>query len=415
LRHSARIFCIALLVTFLAGNTAFGSGFALIDFSARSAALGGAVVGRADDPSTLAFNPAGMTQIPGTAFMTSMAFLMPGGSIMQKATGISVDQRDHTFLVPSIYYTRQMNEKLWFGLGIMTRFGLGTDFPADWFGRYNSYRAMLESVSINPNVAWKVNDRLSLSVGLEALWLEADLRRMIDLTGGRAPSPATDMMLKLLGDDIGYGWNLGLHYTMDETTRIGLHYRSPVSLSVSGTATATSPLLGSDSSSASVDLKLPEMFMFGISKQMTPKLNVEAGAIYTGWSSYNNLTVNFAKPIFGVLPTRSSSMKNWSSVWRYQIGFEYHQNSEWTWRVGYAYDQDPMNPAHLDYQLPGNDRQLLSVGFGYTKNNRTWDFSYTRLLAGDRDIAGRPAEGVFDSRSRNVDADIFIISYSLRF
>lgn len=81
MKHLVRIASIALLLSFAAGSAAFGAGFALYDFSARGNALGGALVGRADDPSALALNPAGITQIPGSAFLTSAAFLLPYGKI----------------------------------------------------------------------------------------------------------------------------------------------------------------------------------------------------------------------------------------------------------------------------------------------------------------------------------------------
>ncbi len=414
MRHSLRILCISFVLLFLSSSALFGAGFALYDFSARGNALGGAMVGRADDPSAVALNPAGITQIPGSAFMTGLGFLLPRGTAVATGTAMTVDQNDRTFILPSMYYTKQMNEKLWLGVGAMTRFGLGTEFPSDWFGRYNSYRAMLESVSINPNIAWKVNDALSLSLGVEALWFEADLRRKIDSTQGVAPNPATDIDLRLKGDDIGYGWNVGLHYKMDETTRFGLHYRSRVKLSLSGIATATSPL-ASDSTEGRVDLTLPDMLMFGVSKQLTPKLNVEVGAIHTGWDSYDSVTINFGKPLLGALPIRSFTPKNWNSVWRYQLGLEYTYSPEWTWRLGYTYDQEPMPDATIDYQVPSGDRQLFSIGFGYAKNNRALDFAYSRLLSDERSIAGRLPEGILNSRTRNMNVDIFMLSYSIRF
>jgi len=411
LKHLGRIACIALLLSLAAGSAAFGAGFALYDFSARGNALGGALVGRADDPSALALNPAGITQIPGSAFLTSVGFLLPYGTVSAAGGGISTDQIDRTFILPSMYYTKQLNDRLWFGIGVMSRFGLGTDFPEDWFGRYNSYRAMIESVSVNPNIAWKVNDSLSLSLGVEALWFEADLRKKIDSTGGAAPNPATDIDFRLKGDDIAFGWNMGLHYRMDETTRIGLHYRSRVKLALSGTAAASSPG-GSDSTGAHVDLTLPEMFMFGISKQVNPKLNVEIGAIYTGWESYDSLAVDFDRPLLG--RTGSVTPKNWGSVWRYQIGFEYKHSPEWTWRLGYTYDQEPMPQSTLDYQVPTGDRQLLSVGFGYSKNNWSLDLAYTYLLSGDRHFEERSSEGIPASRSHDMGANIFLISFSMR-
>ncbi|MFA7645240.1 MAG: outer membrane protein transport protein, partial [Thermovirgaceae bacterium] len=257
MKRPVLILISAIIMTALGCGTALGAGFALYDWSARGNALGGAMTGRADDPSAIAFNPAGITQIPDSSMMAGLAFIMPGGTLTEIG-GDSVGMIDHTFIPPHFYYTRQLSDRLWFGVGLMTRFGLGTDFPPDWYGRYNSYYANIQSVSINPNLAWKVNDRLSLSVGVEALWFEYGARRFI----------GTDF--RLLGDDIGYGWNVGLHYKLDEATRIGLHYRSQVKLTISGTA----DIQGVGSTDAWGDLTLPEMFLFGLSRQVTPKLNV---------------------------------------------------------------------------------------------------------------------------------------------
>lgn len=406
MRRPVLILVIATAVTVLACGTALGAGFALYDWSARGNALGGAMTGRADDPSALAFNPAGITQIPGSSMMAGLTFIMPGGTLMEIG-GDSVGMIDHTFIPPHFYYTRQLNDRLWFGVGLLTRFGLGTDFPPDWYGRYNSYYANIQSVSLNPNLAWKVNDRLSLSVGVEALWFEYGARRKIPTA--TPPTPETDMDFRLLGDDIGYGWNVGLHYRLDEATRIGLHYRSQVKLTISG----TTDIQGVGSTDAWGALTLPEMFMFGISRQVTPKLNVEVGAVYTGWSSYDRLAIHFEND-FEMLPNPSTSIKNWKNVWRYQLGFEYKHSPEWTWRLGYTYDQEPSPDATVDFQAPMSDRQLFSIGFGYTKNDRTLDFAYTYLLADDRTI-DNTAAGIVPTHTSNVDAHIFVISYSVRF
>jgi long-chain fatty acid transport protein len=116
-----------------------------------------------------------------------------------------------------------------------------------------------------------------------------------------------------------------------------------------------------------------------------------------------------------MLPNPSTSVKNWKNVWRYQLGLEYRYSPEWTWRFGYTYDQEPSPDGAVDFQAPMSDRQLFSIGFGYTKNDRTWDLAYTYLLADDRTIAGRPGDGIPDSRTSNMDAHIIVISYSMRF
>ncbi|HDQ93212.1 MAG TPA: hypothetical protein ENN89_03725, partial [Synergistetes bacterium] len=77
MRKHVLILCAAFVFAGIMCGTALGAGFALYDFSARGNALGGAMVGRADDPSAIAFNPAGITQIPGSSYMTGLAFIMP--------------------------------------------------------------------------------------------------------------------------------------------------------------------------------------------------------------------------------------------------------------------------------------------------------------------------------------------------
>jgi long-subunit fatty acid transport protein len=58
------------------------------------------------------------------------------------------------------------------------------------------------------------------------------------------------------------------------------------------------------------------MFMFCISRQVTPKFNVAVGAVYTGRSSYDSLQIN----VEGLPP--SVVKKDWKNVWRYQLEFE---------------------------------------------------------------------------------------------
>ncbi|MGB4208667.1 MAG: outer membrane protein transport protein [Thermovirgaceae bacterium] len=167
----------------------------------------------------------------GVLLSAGLAFIMPGETLTQVG-GDSDGMIDHTFIPPHFYYTRQLSDHRWFGVGLLTLFGLGTDFPPDWYGKYNSYYANIQSPSLNPNLAWKVNDRLSLSLGVEVLWFECGARRRVP------PSQQVPMGIdfRLLSDDVGYGWNVGLHFKLDEATRIGLHYRSQFNLTISGTA-----------------------------------------------------------------------------------------------------------------------------------------------------------------------------------
>ena len=83
-------------------------GFALSDFGARGTALAGGMVARADDPSAVAWNPAGITQLPGTQIMVGMTAIQPSGTVdTVDRFGIdrSTDVDKHTWANPHAYLT----------------------------------------------------------------------------------------------------------------------------------------------------------------------------------------------------------------------------------------------------------------------------------------------------------------------
>lgn len=93
-------------------------GFALSDFGARGTALAGGMVARADDPSAVAWNPAGITQLPGTQIMVGMTAIQPSGTVDtvdRFGIGRSTDVDKHTWANPHAYLTHQFSDNLWGG------------------------------------------------------------------------------------------------------------------------------------------------------------------------------------------------------------------------------------------------------------------------------------------------------------
>lgn len=91
-------------------------GFALSDFGARGTALAGGMVARADDPSAVAWNPAGITQLPGTQIMVGMTAIQPSGTVDtvdRFGIGRSTDVDKHTWANPHAYLTHQFSDNLW--------------------------------------------------------------------------------------------------------------------------------------------------------------------------------------------------------------------------------------------------------------------------------------------------------------
>jgi len=171
----------ALLTAAVCGPGAYGAGFGLYEGSARGDALGGTLVGRADDPSALYYNPAGIVQLPGDQFMAGVTLITPMSDVttLTPLGKVTTSQERNWWYPPHAYYTHDFNDTVWAGLGIFSRFGLGTEFPDNWPGRYNSYYASIQSLTLNPDVAFKITDKLSVAAGFDATYFDLKLKRMV--------------------------------------------------------------------------------------------------------------------------------------------------------------------------------------------------------------------------------------------
>lgn len=401
-------FCLVLLAF---SEQADAAGFGIYEWSARGNALGGAMVGRADDPSAVAFNPAGMVQLEGTQMMFGFTAISPTAEMTLFGEDESVSTVSSTWFPPHFYYTRQVNDRQWFGIGLFTRFGLGTEFEPDWFGRYNSYKAEISSVSINPSWAWKVNDKFSVGAGIEAMYFGIYLKKKIPaITAFGLPENDSE----LEGDSIGWGWNLGVLFMPVEDVRIGLTYRSTVEQEVKGDLRFENEIPGLfPNTGAGGEITLPDFFSAGVFWQVNPKMSLEVDAVLTRWSTYDKLSIAYDEPVAGKDST--TYPKEWNDTWRYQLGVEYALSENLDLRMGYVIDPSPIPDETVDYIAPTDDRKLYSIGIGYRKGDWTYDFAYTYLDIKPRDIEERPADFVYDSRQDNGDAHLFGLSLSRKF
>lgn len=389
------VFCCALcLCIAMLHAPAFGGGFALYEGSARGNALGGSVIAKADDPSAIFFNPAGITQLPGTQMAMGASVIMPSTHVTTEQWGNRDDSKLewNYFVPPYAYVTYQKSDRLWLGLGFFARFGLGTEFQDEnWPGRQNSYNAFVRVVELNPNAAWKVNDKLSVSVGVSLARMDLKLE---------SKAPLFDYDTSLKGNGMGVGYNFGVHYKLLDWIKLGLSYRSKMRINLSGRSDFIRPdWAGRLFKDGAIDshVTLPDEFMMGSNFQVLDNLSIELSAIYTRWSTFDQMSIKFDNDVAGM--GRVTKAKDWRDVWRYQIGIEYNVTQWWDLRIGYVFDNGPIPRHTVDYLVPSNDRQLYCVGTGFKWRAWTLDLSYTYLIGENRNYNARPADGVLKGRS----------------
>lgn len=385
---------------------AFADGFAIYEWSAGGVAMGEAYMFAEDDPSLLAYNPAGITRLKGRWFGGGISHINPRGRADFHggfADGQTWSNSEAPGYVPNLYYVKQQNDRLWWGIGVYTRFGNSTEYDSNWPGKYNSYLAKITGLTVQPTVAYKVTDKLSLSAGLDINYIRLEMRKKLPYTG------IDDYRLD--GNNTALGWNVGLNYDFTERTSFAAIYRSSVKQDMD--ADLDLVLYGNKcATKAHGSVTLPDSFTMGLGHKFNDKTRAEIGATYTKWSTYDKLEMTYDD----YLP-KTSDPKDWKDVWRYQIGIERKINETWSIMGGYAYDNNPMPDENMDFAVPTGDRQTLSIGLKKRNKNSELTFGWGYMWIGDRVIpAGKldTLTGAFKTAdARSNTAHILSLSYTV--
>jgi long-chain fatty acid transport protein len=384
----------------LSATGAQAAGFQLMEQNASG--IGNAFAGSAalgDNASTIFFNPAGMTRLPGVNVSVGAAAVRPSfkfdnnGSAVPGPLGSDGGDAGSWSLVPNAYISWELTPKWYAGVGVSAPFGLITEYSDDWTGRYQSKKFDVQTINVNPSVAYKVNDRLSLGAGVNWMHLDAEYSRAVPFA-----FPATvyrgdlDATVDLKGD--AWGWNVGALYQATPSTRIGVSYRSKMTIDADGAtrirnhnvnapfSAGIPPGLRAD---ASTSVELPPTAVLSVVHDLNDRWQLLADISWTGWSSIRRLDiVNTGNPLVG-----SDSLDlRFRDTWRLALGANYTFNQRWTFKGGVAWDQSPVHDDRFrPTSLPDNDRYWVSVGAQYNFNDRTKiDVGYAHLFLKDTSI-----------------------------
>jgi long-chain fatty acid transport protein len=371
----------------MAPASGLGSGFALYEAGARSSALACAVVARADDLSAIFFNPAGLVQLPGFQVMGGFSFIIPRVEIVTQSGGVDtrtlMDSQVST--VPHFSSSYQVADRVWLGLGVNSPFGLGIKYNDNWPGSANILKATIQTLNVNPTVAVKITDYLAAGAGLDVMYFNFHMKRVLPLP---FPGPQN---LSLKGDTWGLGFNIGLQLKPRDDLSLGISYRSQVRQQVGGPA-RFQPFNALDAK-ASGSIILPDTIFAGIMVRPVEKLSVEAGVVWTHWSLFRNFDLKFDN-VLGTLSER----KGWHDTWRGQVGVEYRALPWLDLRAGYALENEPIPDNYADYLVPSSDRRHnVSFGSGFRWRSVTMDLAYVLAYMPDHTVNTSLATGVLPS------------------
>ena len=386
-------------------KTLLASAIAIASLNAHSAAfqlnetsasgLGRAFAGEAaiaDNASVVSRNPALMAQFTEKQLSVVATYVDPGVDVEGVSAptlvgeDFDVSQMDANgvvppALIPAMYYVNPVNDQFAWGVGFNSNFGLASVYDEDYAAGSIGGTTDLLTMNANLSGSYKINDKFAIGLGLNVIYGQAELSRHAGailengishpnpLVGELVPPvPRETEIIRMEGDDIAFGWNIGATYQINENHRLGFNYRSSSEVDFDGDYTSISG--ATEPGHLAIDL--PEVFEFSGYHQISKKTAFHYSAMYTGWSSFETLEAyvysDESSPVF----TKEESFNN---TMRYAVGVTHEYSPELTLRAGIAYDESA-STTHPSISIPDSDRKWLTAGGTYQlKENSSIDFA----------------------------------------
>ena len=100
----------------------------------------------------------------------------------------------------------------------------------NWVGRFLCQEVSIFTITLNPTLAYRINDWASIAGGVGLMYASLDMETTV-------PPPGRAGKIEIDGDDVEVGFNLGLMLDLSERTRLGIIYWSEIEPEFQGDVT----------------------------------------------------------------------------------------------------------------------------------------------------------------------------------
>jgi long-chain fatty acid transport protein len=372
-------------------------GFRIADQDADATARGDAFAATADNPSAIYYNPAGITQLDGTQTLLGSYAISLKEKVSLDAPGpnSTFDSVNTKLQVaPQAYVTYKPEQyPITIGIGVYAPFGFAVEYPDGAAFRTLALRGGLQYVTLNPVLAWKICDTLSVAAGPTFNYGDVDLERGVI-------APGDDFKFK--GNGVAYGYNAGIMWAPLKEHHFGLTYRSQTSLNFQGHTTVdtnpfTVPTAGGPVTvpgtylreTSSARIRFPQVVTLGYSYRPAPDWNFECDIDWTDWHSLKTVT----------LQESSGNIQlpfNWQSSFLYEFGVTKSFSHGFHVSAGYVYSQTSVPNDSFSAAIPDSNRNIFSVGCGQQVGRVSWALAYQYTYGPTRTVSqGTLADGYY--------------------
>lgn len=378
-----------ILTPLLVACSLYAGGYKIPETSLNGVSLSAANVAHSTSADAAYYNPANMAFMKdGNALELDLMIVGLDATHFEGSgtqEGDSIDAQSETFFIPSINYVSPKVGDFRFGFSMVVPGGLTkrwTDSPAV----DKAEEFTLTVIELNPTVAYKVSETLSVALGARIVHSEGIVKSTAAIS--------RDMT----GDSIDYGYNLALAYKPNASLELGLTYRSEIDLSEEGTAKLYDPVGLVYDGGSTVSVPLPALLNVAIAYTFESETTVEFVYEINYWSSYETLDFGYAADIGNLTANFDDPIaKEWEDTTAYRLGIT-QKLDELTLMAGMVIDETPVPDERVSYELPDSDSLSVSFGARYQMSpelNVGAGFLYS--MREDRVVSNDEIEGEFSN------------------
>jgi long-chain fatty acid transport protein len=301
---------------------------------------------------------------------------------------VGVDAATESKVYPSglLGYFKPVSDKLVWGISLYVPTGIGATWDGNELANLTGglpfeWESFLGVATLSPVVAYKVSDTFSLGATLNFNYGMMKLKK-----------PGVGQYTEDTSG-IGFGATIGALFKPSDKFSLGLTFRTPSKVKLSGDAEMAAFLL-SATSEAEREATMPLWVAAGIAVKPMDKLTITVDAHYTNWDKMDAINITYTDPIWQVAkadPFLGPAFDNdldlkWEDKIQYRVGLEYRVSDCFALRAGYYSDPSPSPAETLNILAPQLTYDVVTFGVGFKKEKIIVDACLEYAMGKDRDV-----------------------------
>jgi len=363
----------------------------------------------ANTAETAYLNPAGMTRLEGShkTLQGILAYSFAEFEVDKDKTSVeggNPDSSNTPIIIPGFYYSRQLNEKWWLGFSANIPSGFGSSYGDDWAGRYYSDEYTLVYVGLTPSLAYRVNDKWSLGLGVNINYTYSLSENSVNNGPG-----TKDGRAEYEGDGFAVGGNISALYEMNERTRFGIVYSSEVSTDVDGELKVSGASLPGDRNKIDITVEniLPQRVQAGLYHELGSGNYLTLDGVWVDFSKFTTGAVTVQDTI-EVQPEGI-----YDDIWAVNAGYGMPLGGGKTLKFGALYVSNAVDNEDRTLSLRLDSIWGVGTGMTFAKGESLLDVNMNLYYLGEApvDTGFSPVKGRVVGETSNPWAVAFDVAW----